>query len=72
MTSDWSRQNRAIAGRALARFGLERALLLGRGQAGDPAALVELWQVYRLHLPLAERLARVPCVSGSCPAATGD
>lgn len=60
---------RMAASLALQADRLGKARLLRLAQDGDPGALAVLWRRWRLHLPLAERRHRLPCVAGTCPGA---
>lgn len=57
------------AGLALQADRLDKARLLRLAHDGDPEALAVLWRRWRLHLPLAERRHRMPCVASTCPGA---
>lgn len=60
---------RMAAGLALQADRASKARLLRLAHDGDPGALAVLWRRWRLHLPLAERRHRLPCVAGTCPGA---
>lgn len=49
----------------------ERKALIRKAQRGDPEAVIEAYRRLGIHLPMVERRHDLPCVAGSCPAATG-